>query len=144
MNESPMTKRWREVKDQNPDCLVLFRMGDFYESFYEDAKTLAAVIGLTLTTRNKASDSPIPMAGFPYHQLDNYLRKLVANDQVATDPANGGNVSYTADDLASNREWATECLLRGEFPDGSPLNADQRQALKREEGRKFIPSRYVD
>jgi len=82
MNESPMTKRWRELKEQNPGCIVLFRMGDFYETFYEDAKCIAAVMGPT--TRNNADVEPIPMAGFPYHQLDNYVRKLVADGRRVT------------------------------------------------------------
>jgi DNA mismatch repair protein MutS len=74
---SPMMERYQEVKRENPGSLLLFRMGDFYELFYEDAQNAARVLGLTLTSRDKSSDNPIPMAGFPYHQLDNYLQKLI-------------------------------------------------------------------
>jgi DNA mismatch repair protein MutS len=74
---SPMMERYREVKRENPGSLLLFRMGDFYELFHEDAQNAARVLGLTLTSRDKSSDNPIPMAGFPYHQLDNYLQKLI-------------------------------------------------------------------
>jgi DNA mismatch repair protein MutS len=70
-------QRYLEVKAQNPGTILLFRIGDFYELFYEDAQTAARVLGLTLTSRDKGSTNPIPMAGFPYHQLDNYLRRLI-------------------------------------------------------------------
>lgn len=71
-----MMKQYEEAKTACGDALLLFRMGDFYELFYEDAKTIARVLGLTLTSRDKG-DNPIPMAGFPYHQLDGYLAKLI-------------------------------------------------------------------
>ena len=74
---TPMMQRYLEVKAEHPEAILLFRMGDFYELFYEDAQIAARVVGLTLTSRDKGSSNPIPMAGFPYHQLDNYLRKLI-------------------------------------------------------------------
>ncbi|MEZ6126076.1 MAG: hypothetical protein R3C49_23355 [Planctomycetaceae bacterium] len=74
---SPMMERYKEVKAENPGAILLFRMGDFYELFYEDAQNAARVLGLTLTSRDKSSENPVPMAGFPYHQLDNYLQKLI-------------------------------------------------------------------
>ena len=74
---TPMLKQFMEIKDQHPDKLLLFRMGDFYETFFEDAKTASKVLGITLTARNKKADDPIPLAGFPYHALNNYLDKLV-------------------------------------------------------------------
>lgn len=74
---SPMMERYTEVKRENPGAILLFRMGDFYELFYEDAENAARVLGLTLTSRDKSSENPVPMAGFPYHQLDAYLQKLI-------------------------------------------------------------------
>jgi len=74
---SPAMERYLEVKAQNPGSILLFRMGDFYELFFEDAEIAAKVLGITLTSRDKASDNPIPMAGFPYHALENYLHKLI-------------------------------------------------------------------
>ena len=74
---TPAMQRYLEVKAQHPQAILLFRMGDFYELFYEDAVTASKVVGLTLTSRDKGSANPIPMAGFPYHQLDGYLQKLV-------------------------------------------------------------------
>ena len=74
---TPMMQRYQEVKGQNPEALLLFRMGDFYELFFEDAQQAAPALGLTLTSRDKNSDNPVPMAGFPYHALDGYLQKLI-------------------------------------------------------------------
>jgi DNA mismatch repair protein MutS len=74
---TPMMQRYVEVKAENPEALLLFRMGDFYELFYDDARIASPVLGLTLTSRDKNSDNPVPMAGFPYHSLDGYLQKLI-------------------------------------------------------------------
>ncbi|HXY35936.1 MAG TPA: DNA mismatch repair protein MutS [Planctomycetaceae bacterium] len=75
--QTPMMERYLEVKRQNPGSLLLFRMGDFYELFFDDAQLAAKVLGLTLTSRDKGSPNPVPMAGFPYHALENYLQKLI-------------------------------------------------------------------
>jgi DNA mismatch repair protein MutS len=77
-----MMQQYLDAKNACGDALLLFRMGDFYELFYEDARTAARVLGLTLTSRDKG-ENPIPMAGFPYHQLESYLAKLIANGQRA-------------------------------------------------------------
>ncbi len=83
-NLTPAMERYLEVKRQNPGSILLFRMGDFYELFFEDAVVSSKVLGLTLTSRDKGSPNPIPMAGFPYHSLEGYLRKLiVAGHRVA-------------------------------------------------------------
>ncbi len=74
---SPMMKQYQDAKAACPDALLLFRMGDFYELFHDDAKTAARVLGLALTSRDKG-ENPVPMAGFPYHQLESYLGKLIA------------------------------------------------------------------
>ena len=69
-------RQYRTFKDQYPDYILLFRMGDFYEMFYEDAKTASRALGLTLTSRSKGPTA-VPLAGIPYHALDNYLSRLV-------------------------------------------------------------------
>ncbi len=77
---TPMMQQYRDAKAKHPGMLLLFRMGDFYELFDADAETAARVLGLTLTSRDKS----IPMAGFPHHALDGYLRKLLrAGHRVA-------------------------------------------------------------
>lgn len=69
-------KQFHKFKQQHPDSILFFRMGDFYETFYEDAKTCSKVLGLTLTSRSKAKN-PIPLAGVPYHAVDGYLKKML-------------------------------------------------------------------
>ena len=76
MAKTPMMQQYDDAKKVCGDALLFFRMGDFYELFYEDAKIAAKVIGLTLTSRDKG-ENPIPMAGFPHHQLESYLAKLI-------------------------------------------------------------------
>jgi len=73
---TPIGKLFAEAKAAGGDAMLFFRMGDFYELYFEDAQKAAKMLGLTLTTRDKAGENPVPMAGFPYHQLDGYLKKL--------------------------------------------------------------------
>ncbi|MCY2975858.1 MAG: DNA mismatch repair protein MutS [Planctomycetota bacterium] len=73
---SPMMRQYEDAKAVSGDALLFFRMGDFYELFHEDAKIAARVLGLTLTSRDK-SENRVPMAGFPHHQLEGYLAKLI-------------------------------------------------------------------
>jgi DNA mismatch repair protein MutS len=73
---TPMMQQYRELKARDPDALLLFRMGDFYEMFGEDAERAASLLGLALTSRDKGADA-IPMAGFPHPALDSYLAKIV-------------------------------------------------------------------
>lgn len=74
---TPMMKQYLEIKGRYPDCLLFFRLGDFYEMFLEDAKVAARVLDITLTSRSRGKDGRIPMAGVPYHAVDSYLAKLV-------------------------------------------------------------------
>jgi len=77
-------RQYNEVKAEYSDAIVLFRMGDFYETFSEDAKTTAKILGIILTKRSNGAATDVPLAGFPYHALDNYLHKLVnAGHRVA-------------------------------------------------------------
>jgi len=73
---TPAMKQFHRFKQKYPDCILFFRMGDFYETFYEDAKTCSKVLGLTLTSRSKGTN-PIPLAGVPYHAVDGYLKKML-------------------------------------------------------------------
>ena len=72
-----MMRQYYAIKRENPDSILLFRMGDFYETFGDDAVTVAKDLDITLTARDKNSDNPIPLAGVPYHALDSYLGKLI-------------------------------------------------------------------
>jgi DNA mismatch repair protein MutS len=73
-----MMQQYEDAKAACGDALLLFRMGDFYELFFEDARIASERVGLTLTSRDKHSDNPVPMAGFPHHQLEGYLGRLIA------------------------------------------------------------------
>lgn len=75
--ETPLMKQYRQIKQKYPDTLLLFRMGDFFETFEDDAITASKVLGITLTKRANGKASDVPLAGFPHHALDNYLPKLV-------------------------------------------------------------------
>ncbi len=74
--QTPMMKQFIEIKSKVPDALLLFRMGDFYELFLEDANVAGRVLDLNVTSRNKKDQEPIPMAGIPFHALEGYLPRL--------------------------------------------------------------------
>jgi DNA mismatch repair protein MutS len=74
---TPMMQQYFAIKREHPSDLLFYRMGDFYELFYEDARTAADVLDITLTARGKSGGEPIPMAGVPYHAAENYLARLV-------------------------------------------------------------------
>jgi len=76
-DETPLMRQYRKIKEKYPDTILLFRMGDFFETFEEDAITTSKVLGITLTKRSNGAASDVPLAGFPHHALDNYLPKLV-------------------------------------------------------------------
>ena len=75
---TPMLEQYVYWKEQYPDSLLFFRIGDFYEMFFEDARTASSVLDIALTSRSKESENAIPMAGVPFHSVDSYLAKLVA------------------------------------------------------------------
>jgi len=74
---TPVMQQYLRIKAQHPDILVFYRMGDFYELFYDDARKAARLLDITLTARGQSGGQPIPMAGIPYHAVDGYLARLV-------------------------------------------------------------------
>ena len=72
-----MMQQYLRIKADYPSMLLLYRMGDFYELFFDDAKHAAHLLDLTLTHRGQSAGSPIPMAGVPYHAVENYLARLI-------------------------------------------------------------------
>ncbi len=74
---TPLMRQYWKIKDRHPGALLLFRMGDFYETFEEDARVVSDVLGITLTKRSNGAAEDVPLAGFPYHALDQHLPKLV-------------------------------------------------------------------
>src|SRR6516164_3719063 len=74
---TPLMRQYHGIKQQVPNTLLLFRLGDFYELFYDDAVTAARELEITLTSRSKEKGQPIPMCGVPYHSAENYVARLI-------------------------------------------------------------------
>ncbi|MEF8940593.1 MAG: DNA mismatch repair protein MutS, partial [Salinivenus sp.] len=74
---TPLMRQYYAIKERHPKAILLFRMGDFYETFDEDAKTVSRLLGITLTERNNGEADDVPMAGFPHHAVDSHLPKLI-------------------------------------------------------------------
>ena len=74
---TPVMRQYRSVKERYPDAVLLFRMGDFYEMFYEDAVLASRVLGIVLTTRERNKENPVPMAGVPFHSVTAYIKRLL-------------------------------------------------------------------
>ncbi len=81
-SHTPMMQQYLKVKIQHPHSLMFYRMGDFYELFFDDAHKAAKLLGITLTHRGKANGQPIPMAGVPYHSAEGYLARLVKKGET--------------------------------------------------------------
>src|SRR5258708_9248639 len=79
-----MMQQYLRIKAQHPDMLLFYRMGDFYEMFYDDAERASRLLDLTLTTRGASAGAPIKMAGGPYHAVDQYLAQLVRIGEPGT------------------------------------------------------------
>ncbi|MBI3159243.1 MAG: DNA mismatch repair protein MutS [Chloroflexi bacterium] len=93
---SPVRRQYLDIKNQHPERIVFFRLGDFYETFDEDAELVASELDIVLTSRNVAKDMRVPMAGIPYHAMENYLSRLIERgyhvaicEQVGTEPVDG-------------------------------------------------------
>ncbi len=76
---TPLINQFLGIKKEQPDALLLFRMGDFYETFFDDAKRASRLLGIALTTRDKQRKNQVPLAGFPVKSLNTYLKKLLDN-----------------------------------------------------------------
>ena len=81
MNHTPMMQQYLRIKADHPDTLLFYRMGDFYELFFDDAKKASQLLDITLTSRGQSSGLPIPMAGIPYHAAEGYLARLLRNGE---------------------------------------------------------------
>ena len=114
-----MMQQYEEAKAACGDALLLFRMGDFYELFHEDARTAAKAVGLTLTSRDKG-DNPVPMAGFPHHQLENYLGKLISGREAGGRVRSSGGSRSKAKGLV--RREVTRVVSAGALTDDALLD----------------------
>src|SRR5580704_10982173 len=82
---SPLMQQYHAIKTRYPHALLLFRLGDFYELFYEDAILASRELQITLTSRNREKGQPIPMCGVPYHAADGYIARRIQNRHLRSD-----------------------------------------------------------
>jgi DNA mismatch repair protein MutS len=125
-NHTPMMQQYLQIKANYPDMLLLYRMGDFYELFFDDAKTASKLLHLTLTQRGQSAGNPIPMAGIPYHTLDNYLEKLLRHGVSAVICEQIGEVPTGKGPM--QRE-VTRIITPGTITDENLLDAKKDQIL---------------
>ena len=114
-------RQYLAIKAEYPDMLVFYRMGDFYELFYDDAKRAASLMDITLTSRGKSGGSPIPMAGVPYHAVEGYLAKLVRKgesvalcEQIGDPATSKGPVERKVTRIVTPGTLTDEALLSAE------------------------------
>lgn len=136
MKLSPMMKHYMGIKEKYPDCVIFYRLGDFYELFFEDALEISKVLGLTLTGRNCGLKEKAPMCGVPFHSVSTYIKPLVEQGykvaicEQTEDPALAKGIvkrevvriitpgTNTIDDdinIPKNNYLSTFCYIRGEF-----------------------------
>ncbi len=112
---SPGMQQYLDIKKDYPDAFLLFRMGDFYELFYEDAVNAAQILELTLTSRNKNSENPVPMAGVPHHAISEYIEKLV---DLGYKVAVADQIENPKDAVGIVKRAVTQVITPGTMVDG--------------------------
>ena len=125
-DHTPVMRQYLRTKAEHDGVLLFYRMGDFYELFYDDARRAAQLLGITLTQRGASAGQPIPMAGVPYHQLDNYLAKLVRLGESAAICEQVGDVA-TAKGPVERK--VTRVVTPGTVTDDSLLDARRENLL---------------
>src|SRR5690554_6196227 len=117
-SHTPMMVQYLKIKREHPDVLLFYRMGDFYELFFDDARRAAALLDITLTARGKSGGQPIPMAGVPYHAAEAYLAKLVRQgesvaicEQIGDPAASKGLVERRVTRVVTPGTLTDEALL---------------------------------
>ncbi len=135
-NHTPMMQQYLRIKADYPDMLLFYRMGDFYELFFEDAKIAAQQLDLTLTHRGQSAGKPIPMAGVPYHAVDNYLARLIKSGESVAICEQTGDPATSKGPV--ERE-VTRILTPGTLTDESLMEAkkDNRLLAIHQKGSKF-------
>lgn len=146
---TPMMAQYLEIKTANPDCLLFYRMGDFYELFFEDAEVASRALGITLTKRGKHSGEDIPMCGVPVHAADDYLQRLirlghkVAVCEQTEDPAEAKKRGYKA----VVRREVVRLVTPGTLTEDSLLDAKRNNflsALARHKGDGTLALAWID
>ena len=127
---TPMMQQYMSVKMQHPHSLMFYRMGDFYELFFDDAHKAAKLLGITLTHRGKANGEPIPMAGVPYHAAEGYLARLVKKGEtvVICEQLGEGDSAGTRGKAPMER-GVVRIITPGTLTDDALLNSHQSSNL---------------
>ena len=128
-NQTPMMRQYLTIKAQNPDMLLFFRMGDFYELFFEDAEKAARLLGITLTHRGKSNGEPIKMAGVPYHAAEQHLAKLAKLGEAVAICEQVGEVIKGGANKAPVERAVTRILTPGTLTDAALLDETRDNAL---------------
>lgn len=123
---TPMMQQYFKIKEEFPDTLVFYRMGDFYEMFYDDAIRGHELLGITLTYRGKSNGEPIPMAGVPFHSVEQYLAKLVDKGESVAICEQIGDPALSKGPVERK---VTRIITPGTVMDESLMNADQDNIL---------------
>ena len=117
---TPMMRQYLEIKQQHPELLLFYRMGDFYELFFEDARKAAELLDITLTARGQSAGEPIPMCGVPFHSVDGYLARLVQLgesvvicEQVGDPATSKGPVERAVQRIVTPGTLTDEALING-------------------------------
>ncbi len=125
-DHTPMMQQYLRIKAQYPDTLLLYRMGDFYELFYEDAHKAAKLLDITLTARGQSAGKSIPMAGVPYHAIENYLAKLI---KLGESVAICEQIGDPATSKGPVKREVTRIITPGTISDEALLNERQDNLL---------------
>jgi DNA mismatch repair protein MutS len=125
-DHTPLMQQYLGIKAQHPDTLVLFRMGDFYELFYEDARKAARLLNITLTTRGESAGAPIVMAGVPHHAVEQYLARLIKAGESAVIAEQVGEVGAEKGPV---RREVTRIVTPGTATDESLLDPRSQNLL---------------
>jgi DNA mismatch repair protein MutS len=123
---TPMIHQYLKIKAQHPEMLLFYRLGDFYELFFDDAKKAAKLLNITLTARGKSNDQPIAMAGVPYHAAENYLAKLVKLGESVAICEQVGDVATSKGPV---ERAVTRIITPGTVTDEALLPAQQDSTL---------------
>jgi DNA mismatch repair protein MutS len=125
-NHTPMMRQYLALKAQYPDMLLFYRMGDFYELFFEDAEKASRLLGITLTRRGASNGEPIKMAGLPYHAAEQYLAKLAKMGEAVAICEQVGDPATSKGPVA--RE-VTRILTPGTLTDAALLDETRDNTL---------------
>ena len=127
---TPLRQQYLRIKKQFPNAIVMFRLGDFYETFDDDAKIVSSVCNIVLTGRDMGTGNRVPLAGVPYHALDNYLAKLVNAghkvaivEQTGTEPEGQQTAGRTPMTREVTRYASPRCFSAAKAIERSPKAA---------------------